>query len=152
MTISEVLKFIKNKKIKKYLSYGEKDYFEKQYKIIFNSENELILEKLVKDDTISIAIYNCYDDEVYTNSIGIMDLEVINKALGFIGPKDALNEVMSFGEACEKWNISESTLRMKVSRGALKENKEYRKSGKKINLITKSTMRKYYGESKEINN
>ncbi|MFR5263705.1 helix-turn-helix domain-containing protein [Clostridium sp.] len=81
-----------------------------------------------------------------------MDLEVINKALGFIGPKDALNKVMSFGEACEKWNISESTLRMKVSRGALKENKEYRKSGKKINLITKSTMRKYYGESKEINN
>lgn len=59
-------------------------------------------------------------------------------------------KIMTFSEACERWGLSESTLRMAVKRGTLKEGKDYRKSGK-VWLITKKAMKEKYGVEKVKN-
>ena len=56
-------------------------------------------------------------------------------------------EIMTFAEASERWGLSDSTLRMAIKRGTLKEGKDYRKSGK-VWLITKEAMQEKYGNEK----
>lgn len=58
-----------------------------------------------------------------------------------------INEIMTFAEATEKWGLADSTLRKLVKTDKIKENVDYRKSGK-VWLITKSAMEKIYGEIK----
>lgn len=56
-----------------------------------------------------------------------------------------LDEVMTTSEACTRWGLSESTLRNAIRYNRLKEDVEYRKSGK-VWLITKEAMLRLYGE------
>lgn len=56
-----------------------------------------------------------------------------------------LNDVMTFSEAAEKWNIDSSTLRKLVNTDKLIKDVDYRKSGS-VWLITKEAMEKVYGK------
>ena len=56
--------------------------------------------------------------------------------------------VMTFPEACKRWNLGESTLRKAALSGRFLEN-EVRKSGKTW-LVTYSAMNRLYGEEPEI--
>ncbi|MDF2608940.1 MAG: hypothetical protein K0R92_414 [Lachnospiraceae bacterium] len=58
-----------------------------------------------------------------------------------------LESVMTFAEATEKWGLGESTLRSMVRDNRLKEDIDYRKSGK-VWLIRKDSMIKLYGAPK----
>lgn len=57
------------------------------------------------------------------------------------------HEIITFSEATEKWQLSDSTLRKLVKTNKIKENIDYRKSGK-VWLITRSAMEKIYGKLK----
>lgn len=62
-----------------------------------------------------------------------------------------LYEVMTFSEASEEWNLSNSTLRMIIRTGKLKEGIDYRKSGGTW-LITRIAMMNLYGTPTKENN
>lgn len=65
--------------------------------------------------------------------------------------KQMINEVLTFAEAAELWELSMGTLRMRLSKGYmgdLIEGVDYRKSGK-VWLITKDAMVKLYGPIKK---
>lgn len=62
--------------------------------------------------------------------------------------KNKINEVMTFSEAAERWNISMSTLRMMARTNRAIEGVDIRKSGK-VWLITIDAMKRLYGEEKE---
>lgn len=55
-----------------------------------------------------------------------------------------IQEVMTFPEACKRWNLGESTLRKAARSGRFLEN-EVRKS-EKCWLVTRSAMERLYGE------
>ena len=57
---------------------------------------------------------------------------------------DYLKNVMTFPEACKRWNLGESTLRKAALSGRFLEN-EARKSGK-CWLVTRAGMIRLYGE------
>lgn len=61
--------------------------------------------------------------------------------------RSILVEVMTFAEATEKWGLADSTLRKLVNTDKLKEDIDYRKSGK-VWIITEDAMLKIYGEPK----
>lgn len=61
------------------------------------------------------------------------------------GNDGVLTEVMTTSEACTRWGLSESTLRNAIRYNRLKEDIEYRKSGK-VWLITREAMIRLYGE------
>ena len=56
-----------------------------------------------------------------------------------------INEIMTFAEAAERWNISISTLRMMARTNRAINGVDIRKSGK-VWLITKECMERLYGE------
>lgn len=56
-----------------------------------------------------------------------------------------INKIMTFSEATSRWNLADSTLRKLVTTDKIKENVDYRKSGK-VWLITEEAMIKIYGE------
>ena len=58
-----------------------------------------------------------------------------------------IDEVMTFGEATQIWNLGNSTLRKAVLDKRLKEGEDVRKSGK-VWLITRKKMIEMYGEPK----
>lgn len=58
--------------------------------------------------------------------------------------KDCLQNVMTFPEACKRWNLGESTLRKAALSGRFLEN-EARKSGKSW-LVTRAGMERLYGK------
>jgi hypothetical protein len=58
--------------------------------------------------------------------------------------KKVLEEVMTFPEACKRWNLGESTLRKAAIDGRFLEN-EARKSEKSW-LVTHSAMERLYGK------
>ena len=58
--------------------------------------------------------------------------------------KKVLEEVMTFPEACKRWNLGESTLRKAALNGRFLEN-EVRKSGKTW-LVTYAGMKRLYGK------
>lgn len=60
-----------------------------------------------------------------------------------------INNILTFTEASQKWNIDSSTLRKLVTTGKLIEDVDYRKSGN-VWLITKEAMKKVYGEEAKI--
>ena len=55
--------------------------------------------------------------------------------------------VMTFPEACKRWNLSESTLRKAALNGRFLES-EVRKSGKSW-LVTHTGMKRLYGEERK---
>ena len=55
-----------------------------------------------------------------------------------------IQKVMTFPEACRRWNLGESTLRKAARCGRFLEN-EVRKSGKSW-LVTHSAMERLYGK------
>jgi hypothetical protein len=55
-----------------------------------------------------------------------------------------IDKVMTFPEACERWNLGESTLRKAALNGRFLEN-EVRKSGKSW-LVTRVGMERLYGK------
>ena len=55
--------------------------------------------------------------------------------------------VMTFPEACKRWNLGESTLRKAALNGRFLES-EVRKSGKSW-LVTYSAMKRLYGEERK---
>ena len=56
-----------------------------------------------------------------------------------------INNIMTFSEAAERWNISISTLRMMARTNRTINGVDIRKSGK-VWLITKECMERLYGE------
>ena len=58
--------------------------------------------------------------------------------------ENCLQHVMTFPEACKRWNLGESTLRKAAMDGRFLEN-EVRKSGKSW-LVTLSGMERLYGK------
>ena len=56
-----------------------------------------------------------------------------------------INNIMTFSEAAERWNISISTLRMMARTNRAINGVDIRKSGK-VWLITKECMERLYGE------
>ena len=60
---------------------------------------------------------------------------------------DYLKNVMTFPEACKRWNLGESTLRKAARSGRFLEN-ELRKS-EKTWLVTRAAMERLYGEEPE---
>ena len=60
---------------------------------------------------------------------------------------DYLKQVMTFPEACKRWNLGESTLRKAALSGRFLEN-EARKS-EKCWLVTRAGMERLYGEEPE---
>ena len=62
---------------------------------------------------------------------------------------DYLKNVMTFPEACKRWNLGESTLRKAALSGRFLEN-EARKSGKSW-LVTRAGMERLYGKEPEKN-
>ncbi|OPX85836.1 MAG: hypothetical protein A4E53_03315 [Pelotomaculum sp. PtaB.Bin104] len=56
-----------------------------------------------------------------------------------------LENILSLTEASQRWGLSESTIRMAISRGRFVEDEEIRKSGK-IWLITIPAMERVYGK------
>jgi hypothetical protein len=58
-----------------------------------------------------------------------------------------LKQVMTFPEACKRWNLGESTLRKAALSGRFLEN-EARKSGKSW-LVTRAGMERLYGKEPE---
>lgn len=60
-----------------------------------------------------------------------------------------INNILTFTEAAEKWNIDSSTLRKLVNTDKLIKDVDYRKSGN-VWLITKEAMKKVYGEEVKI--
>ena len=61
--------------------------------------------------------------------------------------EDYLKQVMTFPEACKRWNLGESTLRKAALSGRFLEN-EARKS-EKTWLVTRAAMERLYGEEPE---
>ena len=61
--------------------------------------------------------------------------------------EDCLKNVMTFPEACKRWNLGESTLRKAALSGRFLEN-EVRKS-EKTWLVTLAGMKRLYGEEPE---
>jgi hypothetical protein len=61
--------------------------------------------------------------------------------------EDCLKNVMTFPEACKRWNLGESTLRKAALSGRFNEN-EVRKS-EKTWLVTHAGMKRLYGEEPE---
>jgi len=57
------------------------------------------------------------------------------------------DELLSFAQAASEWDIDDSTLRKAVSSGKLVEGVDAKKFGKQW-VITKSAMRRLYGEPK----
>lgn len=60
----------------------------------------------------------------------------------------ALEKIMTFKEASEKWNVSTSNLRNNVRNGRF-EDDEVRKSGE-VWLVTERAMKRLYGEPKDL--
>ncbi len=60
---------------------------------------------------------------------------------------DCLKNVMTFPEACKRWNLGESTLRKAARSGRFLED-EVRKS-EKCWLVTRAAMERLYGEEPE---
>lgn len=60
----------------------------------------------------------------------------------------ALEKIMTFKEASEKWNVSTSNLRNNVRNGRF-EDDEVRKSGE-VWLVTERAMKRLYGEPKGL--
>ena len=58
--------------------------------------------------------------------------------------EDCLQQVMTFPEACKRWNLGESTLRKAALSGRFTED-EARKSGKSW-LVTRAGMERLYGK------
>jgi hypothetical protein len=58
-----------------------------------------------------------------------------------------IESVMTFPEACKRWNLGESTLRKAALSGRFLES-EIRKSGKSW-LVTHSAMKRLYGEERK---
>ena len=63
--------------------------------------------------------------------------------------KDCLQNVMTFPEACKRWNLGESNLRKAALSGRFTED-EARKSGKSW-LVTRAGMERLYGKEPEKN-
>ena len=61
--------------------------------------------------------------------------------------EDCLKNVMTFPEACKRWNLGESTLRKAARSGRFLEN-ELRKS-EKTWLVTRAGMERLYGKEPE---
>jgi len=61
---------------------------------------------------------------------------------------DCLKNVMTFPEACKRWNLGESTLRKAARCGRFSED-EARKS-EKTWLVTRAGMERLYGKEPEI--
>lgn len=61
--------------------------------------------------------------------------------------ENCLQHVMTFPEACKRWNLGESTLRKAALSGRFLEN-EVRKS-EKCWLVTRSAMERLYGKEPE---
>lgn len=55
-----------------------------------------------------------------------------------------MDEIMSFSEACQKWGLSDSTLRCAARNKMLIKGVDYRKTGG-VCIITKDAMIKHYG-------
>ena len=58
-----------------------------------------------------------------------------------------IEKVMTFPEACRRWNLGESTLRKAALNGRFLEN-EVRKSGKSW-LVTRAAMGRLYGKERK---
>ena len=61
--------------------------------------------------------------------------------------EELIQKVMTFPEACKRWNLGESTLRKAALNGRFLEN-EVRKSGKTW-LVTYAGMERLYGEERK---
>ena len=61
--------------------------------------------------------------------------------------ENCLQHVMTFPEACKRWNLGESTLRKAALSGRFLEN-EARKS-EKCWLVTRSAMERLYGKERK---
>lgn len=60
-----------------------------------------------------------------------------------------ITDILTVGEASEKWQISTNTIKSRLQQGPkeIELNKDYRK-GPRVWLITKEGMKKLYGEPK----
>lgn len=95
-------------------------------------------------DKYSLNIVNEDDGYIRTHYIKTRTNFDGRRSVGIEAYKKDLSEIMTFTEAAAKWNIDSSTLRKLVTTDKLKENIDYRKSGK-VWLITKNAMERIYG-------
>lgn len=61
---------------------------------------------------------------------------------------NTIDKVLTFSEASKIWGKSDSTFRMLIRTGKLKEGVDYRKSGN-VWLVTRKAMIRIYGEASE---
>ena len=95
---------------------------------------------LIVSSTNTIEIEKNFNYNFYKNPKfrGIYVVEIST------APKQPIEEVMTFSEACSKWELGESTLRSRLSKTGFNEDISWRKSGK-VGLISRESMRKIYG-------
>ena len=122
------------------------------------SDDDLETDEERFDSVIFFVGFNSfeiYKEDIFfffdkiTNDLNIKENFKINEEDTVLSIYEPIidEKVMTFSEACERWGLSESTLRMAVKRGTLEEGKDYRKSGK-VWLITKEAMKEKYGDEK----
>lgn len=112
----------------------KKDYYKRMRKLDLAALKTIINKYNLKiADETNFCIHTSYE-KTRTCYYGIHSFDINN-----------INEIMTFAEAAKKWHLNDSTLRKLITTNKLKENIEYRKSGK-VWLITKNAMEKIYGE------
>ena len=114
-------------------------------------------EERFDDITFSVSFnsFEIYKENIFkfidkiTNDLNIKENFKMNEEDTVLSIYEPIidEKVMTFSEACERWGLSESTLRMAVKRGTLEEGKDYRKSGK-VWLVNKEAMQEKYGDEK----
>lgn len=128
-------------------------------RIFIKSEFESNIQKIYTDTMEKVVEYNVEEEvewamrgfvENYTEEIEKMKNEekqfYLISGSAFVGV--AQDEVMTFKEASEKWNVSTSNLRNNVRNGRF-EDDEVRKSGE-VWLVTERAMKRLYGEPKDL--
>lgn len=128
----------------------KKSLLEGTFCIDKESNNEVIEGECVIELTDTLSV----DGRVLNGKVVIDDESIIyypSKEITLKSEEDVffeINEVMTVSEASELWSKSEGTIRAAIKSKKFIPGVDYRKAGR-ITLITRSSMKRVYGEPKQ---
>lgn len=93
------------------------------------------------DDKYFSTVHPCGHTVEWADGQDIAPHELYDNSIPYVSPFD---ELLSFSEAAERWNIDDSTLRKAVTSGRLIENIDVKKFGKQW-VVSEQAMKRLFG-------
>lgn len=93
------------------------------------------------DEKYFSTVRPCGSTVEWADGQDIAPHELYDNSIPYISPFD---ELLSFSEAAERWNIDDSTLRKAVTSGRLIENLDVKKFGKQW-VVSEQAMKRLFG-------